>query len=197
MKKTDFVDAILTLELSEHDGREGPGLALPERAAVIVFGHQLEPDGGMRPRLLQRLGVARDLAEANPQAPIVLTGGSLGAALTEAEAMANWLTESGVDPRRLHLETRAEDTVGNALYSMPILADLRVEHVRLVSSTYHIRRGLILLSAAAMRLDLDMRFDHLAAPDPALSTPRVGVGDTERALIAADLERILTMELDR
>jgi hypothetical protein len=64
-----------------------------------------------------------------------------------------------------------------------------------VSSTYHIRRGLILLTAVADRHNLAIRFDHMAATDPLLSTPRIGVSEAERDLIAEDLARATTLPL--
>lgn len=194
MISDSYVDRILALEVIEHETGTMPS-SLPDRAAILVFGHQLEPDGSMRPRLLQRLAVAHALAAANPEAPIVLTGGPLGAPRSEAEAMADWLAGEGVSADRLHLEPLAEDTVGNALLSVPILARLGVRHARLVSSTYHVRRGLILLDAVARRAGLALAFDHLAARDPALQTPRTGFTESEHALILSDLARARSLPL--
>jgi len=194
MISDSYVDRILALEIIEHETGTVPS-SLPDHAAVLVFGHQLEPDGSMRPRLLQRLAVAHALATANPEAPIVLTGGTLGAPRSEAEAMADWLAGQGISADRLHLEPLAEDTVGNALLSVPILARLGVRHARLVSSTYHVRRGLILLDAVAQRAGLALTFDHLAARDPALQTPRTGFTESEHTLILSDLARARSLPL--
>ncbi len=194
MMSDSYVDRILALEVIEHETGTVPS-PLPDRAAIIVFGHQLEPDGSMRPRLLQRLAVAHALATAHPDAPIVLTGGPLGAPRSEAEAMAGWLTGEGISADRLHLEPLAEDTVGNALLSVPILARLGARHARLVSSTYHVRRGLILLDAVARRAGLAIAFDHLAARDPALQTPRTGFTEAEHELILSDLARARSLPL--
>jgi uncharacterized SAM-binding protein YcdF (DUF218 family) len=194
MMSDSYVDRILALELIEHETGTVPS-PLPDRAAIIVFGHQLEPDGSMRPRLLQRLAVAHALATTHPDAPIVLTGGPLGAPRSEAEAMAGWLAGEGISADRLHLEPLAEDTVGNALLSVPILARLGVRHAQLVSSTYHVRRGLILLEAVARRAGLAIVFDHLAARDPALQTPRIGINAAEHELILSDLARARSLPL--
>ncbi|MBB3931005.1 uncharacterized SAM-binding protein YcdF (DUF218 family) [Kaistia hirudinis] len=194
MMSDSYVDRILALEVIEHETGTVPS-PLPDRAAIIVFGHQLEPDGSMRPRLLQRLAVAHTLAAAHPEAPIVLTGGPLGTPRSEAEAMAGGLAEEGISADRLHLEPLAEDTVGNALLSVPILARLGVRHAQLVSSTYHVRRGLILLEAVARRAGLAIVFDHLAARDPALQTPRIGINAAEHELILSDLARARSLPL--
>lgn len=192
MNDPALVTEIMALPLVEHQ-RDAPlpEALLQEGGAIIVFGHQLEGDGSLRPRLVRRLQAALTLARHRTADPLVLTGGTLGAPISEAEAMHRWLAAEGIEPERLHLEPMAEDTVGNAVHSMEILARLGVNRATLVSSTYHVRRGLVLLGAAAERRGLSIRFDHLASGD-ALS-PVPGASDAELELILADHARLLAM----
>lgn len=165
--------------------------------AILVLGHQLEEDGSLRHRLVTRLEAAWALAENNPGASLVLTGGKLGSIRSEAEAMANWLTAQGLPSTRLHLEEQATDTLENAAYSLPILRRIGARRVALVSSTYHVRRGLTLLHAIAARRGDPMEFVHLAAADPTRPVPLDRASREETDLIVADLERAMEIDLSR
>ncbi len=165
--------------------------------AILVLGHQLEEDGSPKPRLVTRLEAARALADNNPGASLVLTGGKLGSIRSEAEAMANWLTAQGLPSMRLHLEEQATDTLENAVYSLPILRRIGARRVALVSSTYHVRRSLALLHAIAARRGDPMEFVHLAAADPTRPVALDRASPEETDLIVADLERAMEMDLSR
>ncbi len=193
-----YLDHLLSLPIREHRSRDTfADLDLRDFDAILVLGHQLEADGSIRPRLNARLEAAHDLSLLNQSAAIVLTGGRLGAARSEAEAMAVWLRERGVDPQRIHLEKEAEDTLENAAYSLPILRRLEVARTVLVSSSYHVRRSLALLHALAERRGDQIVFSHLASVDPKKPAKSDGADEEERALILRDFERAMQADLSR
>lgn len=193
-----YFDRLLSLALLEfHPGSSIRNAGLENLDAILVLGHQLEDDGGLKPRLVARLEAAHALAERNAEAQLVLTGGRLGAVRSEAEAMADYLIARDLPADRLHLEEQATDTLENAAYSLPILRRIGARRIALVSSTYHVRRGLILLHAIADRRGYGMEFVHLAASDPTRPTPPDRANKEETDLIAADFERALRIDLTR
>ena len=108
-------DRFLSLPLTEFQaGLPIPNSDLENLDAILVLGHQLDSDGGLKLRLIARLEAARALAGQSEKAPLVLTGGRLGTVRSEADAMASWLIGQGLPAARLHLEEQATDTLENA-----------------------------------------------------------------------------------
>jgi hypothetical protein len=132
--------------------------------AIVVFGAALATNGAMKPKLVSRLQQALKLARLYPEAPLVLSGGNQKAGITEAYAMRDWLKLEGVSTNRMHLEDRARDTVGNAVYCATILETLGVTHVTLVTSANHIRRALVDLEEACRQRKLPLTYATLVAP---------------------------------
>lgn len=156
--------------------------ATGERHAIVVLGYALARDGSLQPTKLRRLEKALELA-GRCESPIVVTGGVQQSGVTEAFIMSRWLQEKGVPARRIWLEDQAEDTVGNAVFSTPILQELAVTHVTLVTSASHIRRALVVFDVA--KSGLRVAFDHLAERD--IQEGRVSV--EERIFVYRDLMR--------
>ncbi|MBR0041289.1 MAG: YdcF family protein [Oscillospiraceae bacterium] len=136
---------------------DDPTADLPDtdELCFVVLGFQLNPDGSMRDELLARLTVALRCAERYPNALIVCTGGGTAAedeTATEAGRMADWLIESGVDPKRVIVEDKSLTTAQNAIYTFDILAERypQVRELVIVSSDYHIATGTLLFGAEAI-----------------------------------------------
>lgn len=196
MPLSTILEPLLDLPILEyHPGHAIPRSGLDDVDAILVLGHQLEPDGSMRPRLVARLEAALALAEENPAAQLVLTGGKLGAPRSEAEAMANWLSSNGIASSRLHLEDKAEDTLENAAYSLDFLRRLGSERVALVSTGYHIRRGLMLLQTLAVRRGDNLSFVHLASVDVDRTVSPTSASTEEKELMLADFARAMKIDL--
>nr|WP_232541384.1 YdcF family protein [Nocardia bovistercoris] len=117
-----------------------PALIGPQ-TGIVVLGYGLLPDGALRPELVNRLTAAWIQAVAAPFSPVVVTGGNPQNGITEAEAMRAWLVGHGLPPNRIHLETRAGSTVGNALYTTRLLRDIGATSAVVVTSPNHIRRA--------------------------------------------------------
>ena len=144
------------------------GLSDTDALCIVVLGFQLEPDGSMREELIRRLETAKRSAEKYPNALIVCTGGGTAAendAATEADKMAEWLTENGVSPDRVIAENRSLTTAQNAIYTFDILTKdyPQVKELAIVSSDYHIATGNLLFGAEAILRDSDITIVSNAA----------------------------------
>ena len=112
--------------------------------AVVILGAGVN---GTEPSLslLSRLEAALYYIGQDPGTfPIVVTGAQgPGEEISEAECMAQWLIEYGVDPGRILLEDQARTTEENVRYSKALLAEYGVDEgaaVAVVSSDYHLCR---------------------------------------------------------
>ncbi|WP_063002372.1 YdcF family protein [Nocardia mikamii] len=109
--------------------------------AIVVLGYGLLPDGGMRPELVARLQAALVQAMVSPASPIIVTGGNPRGGTTEADAMAGWLLGHGIAPERIHIESRASDTVENAVNSAEMMRTLGAGDAVVVTSADHMPRA--------------------------------------------------------
>lgn len=124
------------------------GLPEDDSLCIIVLGYQLNADGTMQKELLNRLETAKACAGQYPNAYILVTGGGTasGSQTTEADEMANWLTEQGIAPERIIVENRSLTTTQNAKFSYAILKEQypQVTSAAIVTSDYHIPWGAVL-----------------------------------------------------
>lgn len=109
--------------------------------AIVVLGYGLLPDGTMRPELVARLQAALLQAMVSPASPIIVTGGNPRAGTTEADAMARWLLGHGMSAERIHIESRACDTIENAANSAELMHALGTGDAVLVTSADHMPRA--------------------------------------------------------
>ena len=145
------------LILTHDDGTEDPSAS-----TLIVLGAGLHGD---QPSLTlsSRLKVTLEYLNAHPQAVAVLSGGQ-GAyeTVTEASAMAKWLTDRGIDPTRLYLEERATDTRENLRFSKQIIEEQNLTGpVAVVSNSFHLYRATLLAQQAGLEA-----VQTLSAPVP-------------------------------
>jgi uncharacterized SAM-binding protein YcdF (DUF218 family) len=124
--------------------------------AIVVLG------GGQRVRApeyegptlnsvtLERVRYGARLARATGL-PVLVSGGSPGARLSEASLMADSLrNDFGIAPK--WLEDRSENTEQNARYSAAMLKEAGIRHVILVTHAAHMRRALGYFSAAGLQV---------------------------------------------
>lgn len=133
------------------------GLPETNEFCMVVLGFQLNPDGTMRDELLGRLTVAKECAKKYPNAYIVCTGGPTATEdreATEAEVMAEWLTDNGIAANRVIIENKSLTTAQNAIYSIDILERNypQVNKLAIISSDYHIATGTLLFGAESTLL---------------------------------------------
>lgn len=98
--------------------------------------------------LRDRLVAAKAYLDANPDTLCIVSGGQgRGEAITEAQCMADWLTQHGIDKSRIILEDKATSTRENIAFSLDLIEEMtgvRPETAGIVSSEYHLfRAGLV------------------------------------------------------
>ena len=111
-------------------------------AAVIVLGAGVDgttPSLSLRTRLEAALAYIQD----KPEVPVVVSGSQgRGEDVSEARCMYDWLTGRGVDPERVILEERANNTEENIRYSLELLEERGVAgNIAVGSSGYHLCRA--------------------------------------------------------
>jgi len=121
------------------------------RSAIVLLGARVGP-GGPSPALLKRADHAARLYSAGGHDLILASGGGDGPQ-TEAEAAARHLVSLGIPPGAIRLETASRTTWENIALARPILRDLGVGPVVLVTDGYHMPRARL----AAWRLGLPAR----------------------------------------
>jgi len=121
---------------------------------VIVLGAGLIND---RPSLIliYRLNATIDYIQTRDDIPIIVTGGlGEGRTVTEAEAMARFLIERGVDENRIWREEASTSTHENINFARDIMADngIDVDNVRvaIVSNEFHLYRARLVAERAGL-----------------------------------------------
>lgn len=111
-----------------------------------VFGYFLNEDGSMPAKLEERLQLTAELAQAHPQAQVLLSGGAVQNEHVEAIAMKQFLVAAGIQKERLVCLTRAKDTVGNVMEFMEYIAAKPALTICAVTSLEHLPRAWMALS---------------------------------------------------
>lgn len=130
-----------------------PPTGLPGSGHVfVVLGGSLNANGTLKTQTINRLKVAKAALAAYPKSAVLVSGGAPRSGVTEAAAMEEWLEANGIPEERITTETRSSSTVGNAKYSIAILATKPdVTSYTLVSDASHVRRAGVLFDAAVMQ----------------------------------------------
>lgn len=107
------------------------------KPAIVILGYGLKPDGTMREILRRRVLTGLIVAQFFPQSPIIVTGGNPQNGKTEAGQMRNMLQLLGFPPNRIIVEDKANSTVQNARFSVPLAKQADTSGIILVTSTTH------------------------------------------------------------
>jgi len=137
-----------------------PAAACSRADAILVLGGAMRPlvVGDVQPRLhpgSDRVWQAARLWHAGCAPQVVVSAGGLvepPVAQPESQAIAALLTDLGVAPTALVLESESRNTQGNAASSQAVLAPLGVERVLLVTSAWHLRRAVALFERAGFEV---------------------------------------------
>lgn len=157
------------------------GLPQDDTLCFVVLGFQLNPDGTMQDELIGRLQVALDSANKYPNALVAVTGGGTAKDnpdATEADSMAAWLIEHGLDPSRLIVENQAHSTSENAQFTYAILKERypQVDSLCLISSDYHIAWGSLLMNAELLLSSYETGDKRLSVDNNAAYAAGPGIG---------------------
>lgn len=107
------------------------------KPAIVILGYGLEPNGTMRPILRRRVITGLTVAQFFPQSPIIVTGGNPRNGVSEAAAMRRMLLVLGFPDHRIIVEDRANSTVQNARFSVPLAEKAGTSGIILVTSSTH------------------------------------------------------------
>ncbi|MBI3213658.1 MAG: YdcF family protein [Mycobacterium sp.] len=107
------------------------------KPAIVVLGYGLKPDGTMRGLLGLRVLTGLAVAQFFPQSPIIVTGGNPQNGRTEAGEMKKMLTRLGFPADRVIVEDKANSTVQNARFSVPLAEQAGTSGIILVTTTTH------------------------------------------------------------
>lgn len=91
----------------------------------------------MRAILRRRVMTGLIIAQFFPQSPVIVTGGNPQSGKTEAGQMRNMLMLLGLPANRIIVEDRANSTVQNAQFSVPLAKQAGTSGIILVTSTTH------------------------------------------------------------
>lgn len=124
---------------------------------ILILGGPLDNEKPS-PLLFERIKKGARLAEENPGAKIVVSGGIKGETqrLSEAEIMKNSLLELGISEDRIILEDKAKTTLQNFIYTNEITGNNL--NAAFVTNKFHIWRSKRIMKAAGV--------DYTAIPAP-------------------------------
>lgn len=105
--------------------------------AIVILGYGLNPDGTMQTILRRRVLTGLAVAQFFPGAPVIVTGGNPRNGRTEAGQMRNMLVLLGFPASRIIVEDRANSTVQNARFSVPLAQQAGASGIILVTSSTH------------------------------------------------------------
>ena len=112
---------------------------------IIVLGGGLRPDGTPAQQLRNRLDGCIEYCRNNPDAYVVVSGGlNKRIGVVEADSMADYLIQKGLDPDKIIKEPNSTSTRENLEYTKAILDRRGISYsdgIVVVTNNYHIFRG--------------------------------------------------------
>lgn len=125
---------------------------------------------------LEREKFTADFAHKHPSLPIWISGGS------PPRVTKKVFAKLGVDPRRLHLDYRANNTVENFTTIVDDLKKSGIKSVYLVTSDYHMRRARVIGEIVLSSRGIDLK--PVAVPSENGSEPiEKSIRDGVRAIV--------------
>ena len=117
---------------------------------IIVLGAQVR-ENGSSVVLRYRLDTAIEYLEENPETICIVSGGQgANEPFSEAEGMANYLIENGIEKDRILLENKSKNTVQNMQYSSALM-DETYNSVGIVTNNFHMFRAMKLAKAQGLK----------------------------------------------
>jgi uncharacterized SAM-binding protein YcdF (DUF218 family) len=122
--------------------------------AIVVMG-AAQYDGRPSPQLAARLDHVVTLWSEGVAPVVVVTGGRRpGDRFTEAEASSRYLVEAGVPDTAIVEVGEGASTFESVAAARPVLDDLGVASVAMVTDPYHALRSRLILADAAVEVDV-------------------------------------------
>ena len=138
---------------------------------IVILGYALTPSGEVRDELICRLDAGMEAAAKYPNARVLVTGGGTALfdpSVKEADKMAEYLIQKGLDPSRLIVENDSMTTSENAIYSEKVLrtAYPDVRDIMIVTSDYHVPMACQIFEGWFIMNDSDLEVISNYACDP-------------------------------
>ena len=140
--------------------RQVPQMASPQGDVIVMLGGGATKDtpnmgelGNLTNSPASRLLATYELYQ-RLQVPILVSGGQVYAdSGAEAQLAARELLRLGVKPEDIIIEDRSLNTRQNAVYSCELLRQRGLEHPVLVTSAFHMNRGVLNFAKEGMAVD--------------------------------------------
>ncbi len=121
---------------------------------IICFGAGMRPDGTLAPASIDRVATCAQLYAAGVAPRVLTTGGTASPDGPSAGGqMAALAQDYGVPATDLIVEGRAQSTLQNGLFSLPLISD--AQRIIIVSEGFHLPRSWASLRWAAWQLGRD------------------------------------------
>lgn len=104
---------------------------------VIVCGYPANEDGTISYILKSRIDKAIELYKNHQVLYIIVSGGAIHNAYSEALTMKDYALTKGVDEEHILVENRAKSTYHNMLYSQEIMQQLHLNTCFVVTNSWH------------------------------------------------------------
>jgi uncharacterized SAM-binding protein YcdF (DUF218 family) len=127
--------------------------------AVVLLGGAVSPSGSLADDPswndnVERLMTTYDLLRTDRARVAIVSGGALDRGLrTEAEYLARQLIAWGIDPARVIVEDKANNTRENATYTRAIVSERKLGALLVVTSAYHVPRAAGCFRAVGLEAD--------------------------------------------
>ena len=107
------------------------------KPAIVILGYGLNNDGSPRWILHTRVLAGIAVAQFFPQSPIIVTGGNPKNGNSEAGEMRKMLLLMGFPDNRIIVEDKANSTMQNARFSVPLAKKAGTSGIIVVTSSTH------------------------------------------------------------
>ncbi|MEG0526396.1 MAG: YdcF family protein [Longicatena sp.] len=109
--------------------------------ACIILGSPASKDGTCSRMQKSRMDRAIELYKAKKVSTLIISGGCVCNAYSEAGVMKSYALSKGIDEANIILEEKARNTYENLLYSKEICEQYNLHTVIVVTSNFHVRRA--------------------------------------------------------
>ena len=115
---------------------------------IVILGCRIREDGSLTPLLKARVDKAMEFAadqrENTGKSPLFVVSGGKGSdeAISEADAMRNYLIKSGIEDERILTETRSQSTTENIRFSTDLIKQQKEDaQIAFATTNYHVFRA--------------------------------------------------------
>lgn len=108
------------------------------RDCVIVCGYPTNSDGTLSPILESRIAMGVELIKTGQARYLIVSGGAVHNAYSEAQAMAQWALRQGVLKSQIIIEDQAVSTYHNMYYAAQLMQEYHLNTCFVVTNSWHL-----------------------------------------------------------